>query len=165
MKTLVLVRHAKTEISSNSGHDFDRKLIQRGQSDALDMALRLKQQQIIPDMIISSTAIRAQQTAHIFALTCDLPIDKIKSKYALYNATPDRIETVIESEVPSNVNTVLIVGHNPGITYYAASLGGISMIDSMPTCSMVAFNCDLKDWVDFPNQKPIFLFYDFPKNF
>jgi len=110
-KELWLLRHGKAERYDGS-EDYDRSLKKRGKRDAKSMAKWLKEQQLLPDFIISSPAIRAIMTATI---VCDvLAIDgqQIQKEKRLYDEGLTRVRAVL-TDCPATYNRVLIVGHNP----------------------------------------------------
>ena len=162
MKTLILTRHAKSDWSNLHLQDFDRELNERGLGDAPRMGKRLKEKEIPLDLIISSTAKRAEQTSILLANAYGYAMEKIMWLEKLYHASLERIEEVI-FDIPNNQLSAMIVCHNPGITHFVNSVAGFIM-DDLPTCGMVAFGLETEEWKDFRQAKAHFLFYDFPKN-
>jgi phosphohistidine phosphatase len=162
MKTLILTRHAKSDWTNPLQKDFDRTLNERGLQDAPMMGKRLYDKKIIIDLIVSSTATRAAQTAELIAQSARYDISKIQLEFKLYHASPSVIEQVI-FEVDDKINTLMIVCHNPGITNFVNSFCG-EIAANMPTCGMVAFAIDTDCWNKFPTAKTELLFFDFPKN-
>lgn len=165
MKTVILIRHAKTETFSESGQDFDRRLTERGRNDAKEMAERLKNKNLLPDLIISSTAKRAKQTARIIAEQMDYNKEDILKLDKLYQCTPEVFEEVLLSGIPDNINTLFIIAHNPGISAFALSAVPNPAFDFMPTCGVTAFSFEGKSWMDFATQRHTFVLFDFPKNY
>ncbi|XZF13075.1 SixA phosphatase family protein [Chitinophagaceae bacterium MMS25-I14] len=161
-RTLVLVRHAKSSWANPLQSDYDRPLNERGIHDAPMMGTRLKEKNILPDLIISSTAKRAAQTAKKIAAAVGFNEENILWKNRLYHCIPSVIEEVIQ-EVSNEVKTVFLVAHNPGITEFVNELVPGFRIDNMPTCSMVGAHIDAEEWDDFTKaSKEVFLF-DYPK--
>lgn len=161
MKTIILTRHAKSDWSNLHLSDFDRELNHRGLHDAPMMGKRLALRQVLPDLIIASTAKRAAQTAELIADNCQYDKETIQWDINLYHAPPSRIQEVIYA-IPDSVQTVMIVCHNPGITDLVNSLAG-TLCDNLPTCGMAAFSFEVSSWNEFNLAKKSLLFYDTPK--
>lgn len=162
-RTLVMVRHAKSSWSNPLQSDFERPLNDRGEHDAPMMGERLKKKNISPDLIISSTARRAKQTAKKIAKELGYSEDKIKWYDKLYHCIPQVFEEVLY-EVDDAVATVLIVAHNPGITSFVNELSASFCIDNMPTCGIVAAGFEADEWSDFINVEKKVILFDYPKN-
>jgi len=159
MKTVLLIRHAKSSWDDSSVSDFDRPLNERGKKNAPEMAVRLHDKGIKPDMLVSSPAKRAKQTAKAFQKILD--IQNLELVDELYLASADAFARVI-SNLPARINTVAIFSHNPGITEFA-NLLSTTRIDNMPTASIFAVKADVKDWSEFTAQHTRFWFFDYPK--
>jgi phosphohistidine phosphatase len=162
MKTLILVRHAKSSWDDAGMKDFDRPLNGRGKKDAPEMAGRLREKDISIDLFVSSPAKRARKTARIFAEAFKKEKEDIRLIDELYLATASVFEKVI-SDLDDKYNRVVIFSHNPGITEFASSLTNVR-IDNMPTCAMFGVNVDAKSWSEFETAQKNFLFFDYPKN-
>jgi phosphohistidine phosphatase len=161
-RTLVMIRHAKSSWSNPLQSDFERPLNDRGEHDAPMMGQRLKQKQIIPDLIISSLAKRAKQTAKKIAKEVGYDEADIVWYEKLYHCIPQVFEEVLY-EVKDEVKTVFIVAHNPGITDFVNQLSPAFIIDNMPTCGLVGAKLELEEWNEFNSvSKEVFLF-DYPK--
>jgi phosphohistidine phosphatase len=161
MKTVIATRHAKSEWPSIQLPDIYRSLNERGRANAPVMANRLQQRGINIDLIICSNAARAMQTAQLIAAQLQLPSNKIEIFPELYHASPSAIDDVI-AQLPNEVNIVLFVAHNFGITQWINAQCGV-IANSMPTCAMAAFTIDTLTWPNHYNAKRSFLFYDYPK--
>lgn len=161
MKTLLLVRHAKSSWDDPAVSDFDRPLNERGKADAPIMAKRIKDKEILIDAFVSSSAKRARKTAKIFAHVFATKDDEIILAPELYLAQSATFISVI-SKLPPNFNTVAVFSHNPGITDFANSLT-TTKLDDMPTCSIFAVNIFSDDWAGFETAAKQFLFFDYPK--
>ena len=161
MKTLLLVRHAKSSWDDPSMNDIDRPLNDRGKNDAPEMAKRLAGKKIKIDAMVSSPAKRAKQTCKHFAKEFDLKKKDIMIEPGLYEAGPENFYEVMEG-LKNKWDAVVIFSHNPGITYFANSLTE-THIDDMPTCSMFAIKIDIDKWKDFKTAKKEFWFFDYPK--
>lgn len=161
MKTLILVRHAKSDWTNAESSDHDRTLNARGKKDAPVMAQRLKERIESLDNIVSSSATRALTTAQAFAIEFDIKEKNIQIEPALYLADIDAFYNIIAT-FDSDVKRVALFSHNPGITEFANLLTKVH-VDDMPTCAMYALKTDIKDWKDFRTAPKDFLFFDYPK--
>ncbi len=162
MKTLILVRHAKSDWADSSLTDFDRPLNERGKRDAPLMAQRLLDKKIKIDLIIASPAKRAAKTARIFAETLNFKKEKIIYKPELYLADSEVFYSVVEN-ADNTADCVALFSHNNGITDFANMLTN-SRVDNIPTCGVFAIKLKLNNWKDFRNAEKEFWFFDYPKN-
>lgn len=161
-RRLLMIRHAKSSWSNPMQSDFDRPLNSRGRRDAPDMGERLKEMNVVPDIIYSSTAKRAKATAIKIAKVFGIKEEQIVWYDKLYHCIPSVFEEVIY-EIDDNVKTAFIVAHNPGITDFANDLSSQFKIDNVPTCGIVGASFDANEWNDFNRvNKQVFLF-DYPK--
>lgn len=166
MKTLYLIRHAKSSWDEPDLGDFERPLNKRGKKDAPNMAKRLKEKRITPDFMISSPATRAFDTCKEFARILDYDKDKIKTDKRLYHADEDQILTVIrelKDRERDEEEVILLFGHNPGLTEFANSLLNES-IDNIPTCGIVKAQLKINRWKDAAFGCGELEFFDFPKS-
>ncbi|MTI31048.1 SixA phosphatase family protein [Xanthovirga aplysinae] len=161
MKTLYLIRHAKSSWDNFFINDHERPLNKRGKKNAPDMGQRLANQNIHPDLLISSTAKRAMKTAKAIAKAINYPISNIQTYEDLYMASPGDILDIIGYQ-KDQVNSLMLFAHNPGITDLANQIGSLD-IDNIPTCGIVAFEFNCKKWTDISTQKGKFIFFDYPK--
>jgi phosphohistidine phosphatase len=161
MKTLILVRHAKSSWDTPDTNDIDRPLNERGKKDAPEMAKRLKDRKIDIDLFVSSPAKRARKTAKYFAEEFDVKKEDIKIVDDLYLASQSSFLKTITA-LGDKKDVVALFSHNPGITEFANSLTN-TRIDDMPTCSVFALKVDTKSWADFESAEKKFLFFDHPK--
>jgi len=162
MKTLIIVRHAKSSWDDMTQKDIDRPLNDRGKKDAPEMAQRLKEKGIKPDALISSPARRARKTARYFAEVFDLGKKDIDIEDALYEASIAAFEKVTEG-LKNKWSTVVLFSHNPGITEFANTLTNVR-IDDMPTCAVFAVSIHTDEWLNFKTAAKRFLFFDYPRN-
>ena len=161
MKTLVLIRHAKSSWDAPGLSDFDRPLNERGKKDAPEMAKRLKEK-IDIDLFVCSPAKRARKTAKLFAEEYGVKKEDISLADDLYSATIPAFQKTV-GELNNKYTAVALFSHNPGITEFANSLTNVR-IDDMPTCSVFAVHADIDKWESFSNAEKKFLFFDYPKN-
>ena len=161
IKTLLLIRHAKSSWDNIAVSDFDRTLNDRGKKDAPVMAKRLTNKNIPIDAIISSPAKRAKKTATYFAEEYEIDESQIIYRPELYAAPLMAFYNVVK-QIDNSLNHVAIFSHNPGITEFANSLTGFR-VDNMPTCSIFGIKIAIKNWNDFSDGKKEFWFFDYPK--
>lgn len=161
MKTVILVRHAKSSWDDHTLSDFERPLNDRGKKDAPEMAGRLKKRKITIDRLISSPAKRAKKTAGIFAEELGIKKDEIILVEKLYLAEPDAFSEVIARQ-PESVKTIALFSHNPGLTEFANSLTHVR-VDNVPTCGIFAVKFQ-GNWSEFPSSEKEYVFFDYPKN-
>ena len=148
MKSLYIIRHAKSSWEDSSQPDFERGLSERGKRDAPRMAKRLKEKEIHPDLMLSSPAKRALSTARRIAEVLNYPKKDIKTDQKLYHGDEDTILSVVHT-IKDKYNTVFLFGHNPGLTDFVNTLvAEETNIDNIPTCGIVAFNLYAESWQD-----------------
>lgn len=162
MKTLLIIRHAKSSWDLSTPNDFDRTLNDRGKKDAPQMAKRLTERKIEIDLFVASPAKRAKKTAELFIKEFKKSEDEILFIPALYHA-PVAVFMDVVTELDNAFSTVAIFSHNPGITEFINKLTS-TQIDNMPTCGVFAITINTNDWKEFINAKKEFLFFDYPKN-
>ncbi len=161
VKTLILVRHAKSDWGNPGLDDFDRPLNERGKKDAPVMAQRLRDKKIKIDIIIASPAKRAARTAKYFAEAFKHKKEDIVFKEKLYLAEPAAFYSVIAAS-NDKFESIAIFSHNFGITDFANMLTEVR-IDNIPTCGVFAIKATCTKWADFKEAKKEFLFFDYPK--
>ncbi len=138
------MRHAKSDWSISGQKDFDRSLNQRGLMDAPKMGARLKGMGILPDLIISSPALRAKMTAEYVAEQLHYDLDKIDWNEEIYEA-PVRTLLQIINQVSPAISSFIIFGHNPSITYLAEYLSKAE-IGNIPTAGVVCIEFEVPEW-------------------
>jgi phosphohistidine phosphatase len=147
MRTLYLVRHAKSSWENPGIRDFDRPLNLRGLNDAPRMAQMLVKMGIKPDYLMSSPAKRAITTAIFFSEAFEIDPNTITRDPTLYEALPQDIHRVI-SRLPETAKTVFIFGHNPTFTDIANHFTE-DFIDNLPTCGVVKITSSAASWDTF----------------
>ncbi|WP_035565703.1 SixA phosphatase family protein [Hymenobacter sp. IS2118] len=162
MKTLYLLRHAKSSWSFDELSDQERPLNDRGRDDAPAMGQALAKRRICPDLVVSSPAVRAMSTAVLVAREMQYPHDKIVVEAGIYGADVDQLLAVIH-DLPDAADIVLLVGHNPTITETANALSPNSVND-MPTAAVVCLRFTCEQWSEVGKANAEFYFYDFPRN-
>jgi phosphohistidine phosphatase len=163
MKTLFLMRHAKSSWDFPELSDHDRPLNKRGRNDAPLMGQQLLSRDVNPDLILSSTAVRAITTASLVAKELDYDREKIQAQENIYKAGRSELIKIIQ-HVPDEINCLIVVGHNPILTEVANKLSPEAVTD-MPTSGVVALEFDCNSWLDISGEKSKILFFDFPKNY
>ena len=162
MKTVLLIRHAKSSWDDASLSDFDRTLNARGLKNADEMSVRLLAKVPSIDAFISSPAKRAKATAEKFAAVYNLNKDQILFEERLYMAQESFFEELIDG-TNNKYNIIAIFSHNPGITEFANTLTSTLKTDNIPTCGIFAVTSNIDNWKDFASGKKEMLFYDYPK--
>jgi len=142
MKTMLILRHAKSSWANTRLADHDRPLNKRGKTDASRMGVLMRREEIIPDWIISSTAERALATAEAVALALDFE-GELEQTRELYLADPEAYIEVC-SQLPDQVNQLLVVGHNPGIEELVTLLTGAR--ETMPTAALAQVSLPIANW-------------------
>lgn len=155
MKQLTIVRHAKSSWEAGILNDYDRVLNTRGHEEAKTMSGLLKQKNIIPQHLISSTAIRAFTTATYFATSLDIAIGDIEKQTHLYNAPLKHYIDVV-TNASDDFESIAVFGHNPGITDFVNSLTNKQLME-MPTCGVFVVEINCNSWKDFAKAKKIFI--------
>ena len=162
MKTLYLLRHAKSSWSFDELSDQERPLNDRGRDDAPVMGQALAKRHICPDVIVSSPAVRAMSTAVLVAREMQYPHDKIVVEPGIYGADVNDLLAIIKG-LPDGAGTVLLVGHNPTITETANVLSP-SSLNEMPTAAVVCLRFTCEHWAEVNKANAEFYFYDYPRN-
>ncbi|MEO6695849.1 MAG: histidine phosphatase family protein [Ignavibacteria bacterium] len=162
MKTLYLIRHAKSSWKHPQLKDHDRPFNKRGEKDAPEMALNLRKKNIFPDIILSSTAVRALEYAKILAKELNYKKKDIETSGELYLADESDMLKAVRN-ICNNNETAFLVGHNPGITDLANSLCNYNT-DNIPTSGVFGVRFDLDSWKDADYGKGEFLMFEYPKN-
>ncbi len=161
MKTLYLIRHAKSSWDNTELSDFERPLNKRGNRDAPFMANLLKSKNIQPDLLVSSSSLRAYSTAEYFAKEFNYPIEKIKTDERIYEATSKIIVEVIK-EIEDSFSTVFLFGHNPGLSNIANIISD-KLIEPMPTCCVAGFELKVNSWKELERHCGKHVLYEYPK--
>ena len=160
MKTLFLIRHAKSSRDDPALADKDRPLNDRGQRDAPKMGKRLAKRHVAPDLILSSPATRALKTAQIIAKKLDYKRKNILVNDRLYAVEASELLDVLR-KLGDAVECAMLVGHNPELTELAHRLS--SKINRMPTCAVAELTFDAKSWSRIGKDKPVNVALDYPR--
>ena len=142
MKTLLLLRHAKSDWRDPQLADHDRPLNKRGKRDARRMGRLLRDENLLPDLIITSTAERTRTTVEGMAAESAYA-GKIKARRVFYLAGPESSLEVLRG-VPDTYQRVMVVGHNPGLEELLAQLTGTVII--LPTAALAQVSLPIRHW-------------------
>ena len=145
MKSLLLLRHAKSSWKDPQLADHDRPLNKRGKRTAPLTGALLQNEKLVPDLILSPSAVRTFNTALLVAKACNYP-GKIKQTRTLYLSEP-QIYVEVLRKVDEKHARVLMVGHNTGMEEFLKALTGKATM--MPTAALAYIELPLKRWKDF----------------
>jgi phosphohistidine phosphatase len=164
MKRLLLLRHAKAVPAEEPLADSARPLAERGQRDARRVGERLRRHDHAPQRILTSPALRTLQTARLVATALDHPHDAIAIERRLYVAEPAALLAVIAMQ-SATLESLLVVGHNPGLTELVHELLPRFDVDDLPTGAVVALDYPADTaWGQLQATAGRLAYYDFPKN-
>ncbi|MCS6967377.1 MAG: histidine phosphatase family protein [Cytophagales bacterium] len=144
MKTLFILRHAQAEDPYLHDNDFDRDLTHQGASKAVRVGKQLAAEGLFPELIIASPAVRTRRTAELLAE--QLALSASVSLYdGLYNSSL-RLLVEFIAQLSPQYSKVMLVGHNPGVSYLAQWLTGNYDIGVMSTCSLAHVVLNIEHW-------------------
>jgi len=162
MKTLFLVRHSKAVTRKANLPDFRRTLVKAGEKKSMSMAKKLKKEGVTPDLIISSTANRALETAHLFARHLDYPTNDIEVKDALYNEMSPEALLYLVRQVDNTYKSIMLFGHNPAFTDFASYL--VRGFDQdIPKTGIVGIQFQKDSWKEVSKGDGKVEFFEYPK--
>ena len=144
-RRLTLLRHGHAQPIDSCAEDFERELTRRGVIEAQEIAARLVQRSLIPDLILVSPAERAWSTAEIVAAAFELDPKYIQGARELYLATPETVWRVLGAR-GNSVKHVMICGHNPGLSEVASRLGPSPQRRELPTAGIATAHWQHADW-------------------
>ncbi|MBR9921115.1 MAG: histidine phosphatase family protein [Bacteroidetes bacterium] len=163
MKTLFLIRHAKSSWADDSLRDIDRPLNKRGLRDAPFMAKMLKGKGIVPDKLVSSPANRAFTTASYFASEYGILMDQILQLPEIYEASPTELMRVI-SRLENKWEVVFLYGHNPTFTDIANRFTD-QYIPNVPTCGICKIESEAETWEEVDPINSQLIEFHYPKQY
>jgi len=161
MKTLYLVRHAKSSWKYPNLDDFERPLNKRGHKNVPVIGKVLKKLKVAPDLVISSPANRAATTARMIAAAINYPLGKIRYSEAIYEFNEKALIHVVK-QIDDAVNKAMVVGHNPALNGLADYIGDQS-IGNIPTCGVICVELDILSWANINAHCGKLKFFEFPK--
>jgi len=144
MKTVLILRHAKSSWNDPVVDDHGRRLNKRGEQDAPRMGELLKDEGLTPDHIITSTARRARETAKLVAEAAGYDGEIVRDK-GLYEAPPEAYTRVIRA-LDENIQSVMLVGHNPTSEHLVSVAAGRP--ERMPTAALAHLTLAVESWKD-----------------
>ena len=161
MKTIYLLRHAKSSWKYPNLDDFERPLNKRGRKSAPFMGSILKKLKVSPDLILSSPANRAAMTARIIADKISYPLEKICYSESIYEFSANALIDVIK-HLDDVVDKAMLVGHNPALTDLANYIGD-KPISNIPTSGIFCADLDIPSWAKISDNCGKLKFFEFPK--
>lgn len=160
MKKLFLLRHARSEEKQADQKDFDRQLTAIGLQNATRMGINFQTKQLQFDMIVSSPAVRALTTASLIAEQMKYENSKIHQNEEVYEASIRTLLLVVNN-FKDDWQNVLLVGHNPSITYLAEYLTR-EPIGDLTTCGVVQIEFQVDSWSEVSEGNGTFINYEYP---
>lgn len=161
IRTLYIVRHAKAEDRATFMSDHDRELISEGIMAAARIGRFLRDKSALPDQIISSTAPRARDTAKVIAEQIGFGPEQIQLNEKLFEGGPKAYLATV-NQFPDSVQSAMVVGHNPDVSYFAEFLTHQS-VGSMSKGAVVAVQFDDLTWAEVSGRTGSILFTIAPK--
>ncbi|GAA5023122.1 phosphoglycerate mutase [Marivirga lumbricoides] len=162
VKELYLVRHGQAEPQSGSTKDFQRQLTSKGYQDASKIGLYLKSKEFYPDIILHSSSVRTTDTVNRINEQLGIDLDHIESSEEIYEASV-RILLRVISEIPAELRSAIIVGHNPSITYLSEYITGAE-IGHVGTAGMVHIQIPFTSWSEVSEKNCDFIEYISPED-
>lgn len=162
MKTIYLVRHAKSSWDDPRLLDIERPLNNTGQKVAREMSELLSRIASKPDLLVSSPAVRAFSTAQFFAKAFDIPENEIKVEDSIYEAMTRDVISLIH-KLPDLVGSAFIFGHNPTMTNLT-NLFSKHFFDNVPTCGVLCIVAKVEHWKEFNDKTAKLEKWYFPKD-
>ncbi len=161
MKTLYILRHAKSSWEHSGIKDYERPLIKEGVQRTKKIVQYLLRENCSIDLIKSSHAIRARETAGIIQYHFKEKVTAPELCHGLYEATVEKIYDIV-FETHNDIDNLMIVGHNPGFTYFANEFAN-NHIDWLPTSGLICIDFDTDKWEQITMAKSSLRFYVTPK--
>jgi len=162
VKQLLIVRHAEAHESQAEQRDFDRDLTPRGYQDAVRVGNFLKQQSWQPELIISSSAIRAKATAQMIAEQIRYSPQRIQSSQDLYDGSLRTFLSIV-NEQNENIERIMTVGHNPTVSYLLEYLTG-DEVGSVVPAGLALVQLTVEQWAGVSQRTGSLLWYKLPEN-
>ena len=159
MKRLFIIRHAKSSWKDMSLDDFDRPLNKRGLNNVPLMAVRLKNKDVMPDIILSSSAKRAKKTALLLAKGLGFE-KKIKFDEHIYDTLPSELHNKLNG-ISDKHDTAFLIAHNPELNMLAEDF--VDFEENIVTCGIVEIEFDCESWNEISRKNAKFISYDYPK--
>lgn len=164
MKELTLIRHAKSDWGNEHLKDIDRHLNERGYSDAYQLSDWYFNNHEVPEMILTSTATRALNTALIFARSLNFDMRNFVIEETIYESSVENLLSIIKKQSDSK-RSLMLFGHNPTITNLFNELCKDVYIDNIPTCGIMKINFNTNSWKEISDKNSNLNFHKFPKDY
>ena len=148
MKTLLILRHAKSSWDNAQLTDYERPLNKRGKQEAPRMGQLLREQDLVPDLIITSSAVRALATAEAVALASGYE-QEIRATRSFYHADPDTYIDALR-QLDDSLERVMFVGHNPGMEELLEELTGLW--EQMSTAALAQISLPINQWSELDEE-------------
>jgi phosphohistidine phosphatase len=157
MRRLMLLRHAKTEHDAPTGRDQDRRLDDRGRTDAAEIGGWIGRHPPFPDLVLVSSAVRASQTWDVAwaAMKDRAPPPQVELLPELYGADPSQLLEAVHAAAAADPKALMLIGHNPGMHELALMFAGSGdaagrkqLGDNLPTSGLAIFDFAVDDWGD-----------------
>ena len=161
MKTIYIVRHAKSSWEYDGIKDIDRPLKKRGINDAYLISNVLQKKIACPDVFLSSCANRALHTGMIFSYTFNFPLANFKISKSLYSFSDGYLIKTVKA-LDDSFDSAIIFSHDHGINTFVNKFGD-KRIDHVPTCGVVGIKFDTFHWKNIKNG--VTLLTEFPKHY
>ncbi len=161
-RTLILLRHAKSDKSNMTIPDITRPLEASGKLEAEEIGQYLADQKMHIDLIVSSPSVRTRQTLEIVCPKINFPIEQVMWDSSLYACSGAHLVDKIKS-TDNKYKTVMFVGHNPSITSATNELQASAQYDEIKTCGLVAIDYNNTGWADLSKDLGVLRFYQKPK--
>jgi len=161
MKTLYIGRHAKSSWDYPELPDIDRPVTEKGINNTKKVLREMQNKGICIDLLISSYAKRAYETAKIIAAGINYPVEKIDINKNIYRCDENYIFDLLY-EISDNIDTIMIIGHNPTLTQFINYFID-KKFDILPTSGIVSMSFDINKWNKIAKAKPKINFILFPK--
>jgi phosphohistidine phosphatase len=159
MKQLYIIRHAKSSWKEISLDDFERPLNKRGKTDAPFMGTKLKEKNVMPDLVLSSPALRAKTTAQIIAKKIEFKKEIVLNE-DIYESSVSELHKIV-SEIDDKNRVVFLFGHNPSLNMLAQHY--LNFNENIPTCGIVKIEFDCDSWSDINAKNARLISFDYPK--
>ncbi len=161
MKSLLIIRHAKSSRDQSGIADRERTLEERGVRDAHAIGKYLRENSIRPDYLLSSPAVRAKKTAAIIAKEVGYHLDKIQTEELLYEQSTSKIIAYLQT-LQRHYSSVMIVGHNPSALELVNYLGN-QPFNQVPSCGAVCLDFQVENWAEIDHGKGQVRFFSSPE--
>ena len=146
MRSITLIRHAKSSWNNPSFTDFERPLNKRGSRDAPRVGAAMKQADVIFDKVLCSDAKRARQTLSLLKQEIEIDEGIIGYRHDMYGASANHLLSCI-TEMPNSIENIALIGHNPGMEDLANKLAEFP-VGPMPTCCVIHLLYEFDGWGD-----------------